>query len=85
MEYVKDQGYIDYSADPHAVYDPITPSDGNYSIDFTVVPFNPITGVPYTPYGGGIFDGDEGIQKITVIVEHNDKDVITLEGYKVDR
>ncbi len=86
MEYVKSQGYIDYSADPHGVYDEITPSDSNYSIDFTAVPFDPITGVPYTPDEEGIFDGDEGIQKITVTIEHPDGDeVITLEGYKVDR
>ena len=86
MEYVKSQGYIDYSADPHGVYDEITPSDSNYSIDFTAVPFDPITGVPYTPDEEGIFNGDEGIQKITVTIEHPDGDeVITLEGYKVDR
>jgi len=88
MEYVKNQDYIYYNVGGHAAYDEITPSDGNYSIDFTVVPFNPITGVPYTPDGEGIFDGDDGIQKITVNIYHPDTDpdpVITLEDYKVDR
>ena len=28
---------------------------------------------------------DDGIQKITVTVKHSDKEVIKLEGYKVDR
>lgn len=28
---------------------------------------------------------DDGIQKITVTVKHYDKDIIQLEGYKVDR
>ncbi len=84
MEYVKNQGYIDYSADPHGVYDKITTTT-DYSIDSTAVPFDPVTGQPYSQVGG-IFVQDDGIQKITVTVSHLSKpDVITLEGYKTDR
>jgi len=76
IEYVKNQTYIDYSADPHDVYDEITPPSGSgYSIDFTAVPIDPDTGEPS--------EDDRGIQKITVTVEHNDNQVFTLEGYKI--
>ena len=42
----------------------------NYSVNITAEPLN-------TP--------DDGIQKITVSVIHSDKQIITLESYKVDR
>ena len=32
-----------------------------------------------------LHEPDDGIQKITVTVKHSDKEVIKLEGYKVDR
>ncbi len=84
VEYVKNQGYIDYSADPHDVYNKITLPTG-YSIDSTAVPFDPDTGQPYSQ-AGGIFVKDDGIQKITVTVGHQSKlEVIALDGYKVDR
>ena len=83
MEYVKNQDYINYSIDPHDSYLVITPPEGSgYSIDFTAVPFNPVTGLPYEQTGG-IFFQDKDIQKITVTVEHNDNQVFTLEGYKI--
>ena len=84
MEYVKDQGYIDYSEDLHGTYDIISTPSG-YSIELDAVPFDPDTGVPYNE-SGGVFDGDDGIQKITATIDHNDKDaVVTLEDYKVNR
>ena len=85
MEYAKNQTYIYYNAGGHAVYGEITPSDSNYSIDFTAVPFDPDTGVPYIDLGGGIFDFDDGIQKLTVTIDHYGETIITLESYKVDR
>jgi len=93
MEYVKNQVYIDYSEDPHDVYNTIdTPTGSSYSISFSIVPFDPNTGVPYTPDEEGIFDGDDGIQKITVFIYHpydpihpDENIVITLEDYKVYR
>lgn len=88
MEDVKDQDYIDYSADPHDVYDVydgITPPAGSgYSIDIKAVPFDPDTGISY-PQTGGIFEQDHDIQKITVTVERNGKSVLIVEDYKVYR
>jgi type II secretory pathway pseudopilin PulG len=82
MEYIKSQDYIDYSADPHNVYDSISAPD-NYSITTTVAPFNPETGEPYTQVGG-VFAQDDGIQLITIEITFlpEDKTVFTLEGYK---
>ncbi len=82
IEYVKNQDYIDYSEDPHEVYDEITPPAG-FSLDFTAEPFDTDTGLSYNEVGG-IFDQDDGIQKITVTVKHPDE-VIILEGYKTLR
>ncbi len=83
MEDIKNQPYIDYSSDPHGVYI-TTSTPPNYTISFAVVPFDPGTGQPYNEVGG-IFVQDDGIQKITVTVAHLGNDVITLEGYKVNR
>ena len=84
MEFIKNQDYIDYDIESHIFYEEISTPTG-YSISFTVVPFDPATGTPYVDLGGGIFDEDDGIQKITVTVAHHGNDIITLEGYKVKR
>lgn len=42
----------------------------NYSVNLTAQPLH---------------DPDDGIQKLTVIVNHSGKQIITIEGYKVDR
>ncbi len=85
IEYVQGQDYIDYSTDPHDVYDEIAPPPGSgYSIDFAANPIIPATGLSYGQTGG-IFDQDQGIQKITVTVNRDDKSVLTIEGYKVRR
>jgi type II secretory pathway pseudopilin PulG len=87
MESIKNQPYIDYSESSHAVYAPIiTPA--KYNIDFSVVPFNPDTGEDYDE-SGGVFDHDDGIQRITIFVTHDvftrsDKP-LTLQGYKLHR
>lgn len=76
MEYVKSQGYIDYADPEHEEYGLIiTPS--SYSVEITAVPIDPDTGQPS--------EQDQGIQKITVTVKRNDKPVLTVENYKVDR
>ncbi|MDD5591008.1 MAG: type II secretion system protein [Dehalococcoidales bacterium] len=84
MESIKNQSYIYYSDDPHDTYEIISTPAG-YSIDLDVIPFDPDTATPYSE-SNGIFDGDDGIQKVTVTIDHNDKEaVFTLEDYKVDR
>ena len=76
MEYVKSQGYINYA--DHEDYAAITtPTD--YSVETTAMPIDPDTG---QPLGSGL---DQGIQKITVAVQHGDTSVRTLEGYKAER
>ncbi len=84
LESIKNQPYIYYSDDPHDTYEIISTPDG-YSIELDVIPFDPDTETPYSE-SDGIFDTDDGIQKITVTVDHHDKyAVFTLEDYKVDR
>ncbi|MBA7701122.1 hypothetical protein ES703_109853 [subsurface metagenome] len=82
MEDAKNQPYIDYSADPHDVYNTISPPTG-YSVNLTAVPFDPNTGQDYNQVGG-IFEQDDGIQKITVAIEHHGREVMILEDYKVN-
>jgi len=79
LEYVKNQEYIDYSEPDHEDYDEIE-AEG-YIVDVVVEPFNPETYEPYEKEGG-VFEDDDGIQKITVIVSRGDQAVITMEGYK---
>lgn len=87
LEYVKNQDYIYYSKPAHDDYHLIglgEEGSKGYTVKVEVEPIDPETGEAYDE-GEGVFDGDDGIQKITVIVSHDDKVVITLEGYKVDR
>ena len=78
MEYVKNQGYINYADPDHGEYGLIT-TPASYSVEVTASPIDPGTGEPL-PSGE-----DDGIQKITVTVKHSDKLILTVEGYKVDR
>ena len=70
MEYVKTLDYV-YDA---AEYTPVPIPDGEdysgYSVTIGAEPLH---------------DTDDGIQKIMVAIERHGKQVITLEGYKVDR
>ncbi len=70
MEYVKGIDYENGATSYPAASIPQEHIDAGYSATITASP---------------LYDPDKGIQEITVIVEHNDKDVITLEDYKVDR
>jgi type II secretory pathway pseudopilin PulG len=70
MEWVKNATYV-YSTTEY----PLAPMPG---------------GKDYINYSAAIAaeslrNPDDGIQKITITVKHNDEGVITLEGYKVDR
>jgi len=70
MEWAKNAVYVNEAAE----YSPAPVPDDqdylNYSVAIAAEPLH----IP-----------DNGIQKIIVTVEHADKEVITLEGYKVDR
>ena len=44
-----------------------------------------IIGVPWDSQNNLPEDTDVGLQRIKLIIKHHDEEVITLEGYKVDR
>ena len=69
MEHVKNHEYIDYSEPDHDDYDVITPE--GYG------------GYEIAPVGVEELQG--GLQKITVTVSHQGREVITLVGYKLNR
>ncbi len=96
MEYVKNQAYI-----PASDYDPGTPGSGQvtYTIlsgipegyiicsvnrDGYIVE-NAVFGVPWDSLNNQPLDTDTGIQRISLIIRHYDKEIITLENYKVNR
>ena len=70
MEYVKIQ---DYDPTDTQSYEQVDVPSGDYP-DFTIS----VNADPLNPT-------DDGIQKITVVVKHHGKEIITLEDYKVDR
>jgi type II secretory pathway pseudopilin PulG len=82
LEHIKSQNYIDYSANPHAVYDSISAPDG-YEVDTTVAPFNPDSGDIYSQVSG-VYEQDDGIQMVTIEITFlpESKVIFTLEGYK---
>jgi prepilin-type N-terminal cleavage/methylation domain-containing protein len=93
IEDVKNQDYIDYSdpdREPPEYYLEIDEYPEHYDIEVEVEPIytDPETGES-SPYSyneeSGAFDGDDGIQKITVVVSHDYEVVVTLVSYKVDR
>ena len=70
IEWVKNADYI-YDA---TEYSPVSLPSGDDYINYSVL----ITAEP-------LHQPDDGIQKVTVAVKHDEKEVIKLEGYKVDR
>jgi len=71
MEYVKEQDYDYNDSQSYEQVDVQSPTHPGYFISVDADPLH---------------DPDEGIQKITVTVDHQNKEeVITLEGYKVNR
>ena len=88
MEYVKNQGYNTAPAGGEAIYEKITGIPGGYTIwsvnraDATV---EDIIGVPWDSQNNQAVDTDAGLQRVKLVIKHHDKEIITLEGYKVDR
>ncbi len=74
MEYVKNQGYDDTNNPPQ--YSLVSSIPSGYTITATAERLD--------PNGDGTAN-DDGIQKVTVTVNHNGKDIITSEDYKLDR
>ena len=67
MEWVKNITYVEESTTYPPAEIPAVESYVNYAATITAEPL-------HSP--------DEGIQKITVTITHNDNKIITLEGYK---
>jgi len=82
MESVKNEDYIDYADSGHGNYTVI--EEDLYTLQVVVEPIAPDTYEPYMEEDG-VFEDDDGIQMITVIVSHDERQVITLVGYKIDR
>ena len=78
IEYVKSQDYIDYDDPGHLEYELLESEKipTSYSVEVTVELLD--------PENDGL-DDDDGIQKITVTVNRNERLVLTIEDYKVDR
>ena len=77
VESIKSQPYDeDVLLHPEPQYSLITDIPSGYSIDQPMA-------VRLDPDLDGL-DDDDGIQKITVTVRHNGKEVLTLEDYKVN-
>lgn len=100
MEYIKNQDYKDEDelVNGEALYLKIASADipNGYEIcsvsragvtvkcndldPVIAVPWDNDTGLPLEPSGT-----DNGLQKIKLVIKHDGREVVTLEGYKVDR
>jgi len=97
MEYVRNQDYItavDYdpgvAGSGQVTYDKITEIPEGYtimSVNRDGATVEDIIGVPWSPdpQVNQPVDIDVGLQRIKLVVEHQDKELITLEGYKLIR
>ena len=89
MEYVKNQPYA--PDDNEAAYDKINAVD--IPDGYTICSVNRagntvedvIYGVPWDSQNNQPVASDAGLQRIKLIIKHHDKEIITLEDYKVDR
>ena len=90
LESVKSQLYIIAPASGESTYAPISgdipPGYAIGSINRDGNAVSDIIGVPWDSDEDQPAVTDEGLQKIELIIDHHDKlEVITLEGYKVNR
>jgi prepilin-type N-terminal cleavage/methylation domain-containing protein len=103
MEYVKGQGYRAESVLAQPIYQKISGIPEGYaiwSVNRTGEIAEEITGIPWDSDTNRPIDTDKGLQKIALVITHEDKVIytfindnpnwadgveITLEGYKVDR
>ena len=46
---------------------------------------DPVIGIPWDSGNNTAVNEDNGLQKITLVIKHEGEQIITLEGYKVDR
>ena len=88
MEYVKNQPYED-AEQGEATYEEITPIPDGYSIcSFNRTgsePVEDILGIPWVSGNNTPAETDNGLQRIKLVIYHGSKEIITMEGYKVNR
>lgn len=93
MEYVKNQPYSPAPTEGVGNYTKITgvpPSYSIWSVSRNGTPVNGglgdlILGIPWNSTTNNATNTDNGLQKITLVIKHEGRDVITLEDYKVNR
>jgi prepilin-type N-terminal cleavage/methylation domain-containing protein len=97
MESIKEQEYIEATASPWQVtYDRVSGIPDRYSICSFNWTTNQTTNCGSTPSSSVIAvawdsttnqpaSSETGLQKITLVIQHEGSYVITLEGYKLDR
>ena len=87
MEYVKNQPY-DTAVGGEVTYQKITGIPAGYTIwseDRAGATVTDIIGVPWDSQNNQAVIPDAGLQRIKLIIKHHDKEIVTLEDYKVDR
>jgi type II secretory pathway pseudopilin PulG len=93
IEYVKQQVYIDAADNNVASYSKLDVSDNpaydHYSVESydrsgVAAPLDRIILIPWNSVIDDEVDVDVGLQKIRVVISHDSKEVLTLEGYKVN-
>ncbi len=88
MEYVKNQGYITAPDGGEVIYIKIDGIPDGYTIwseDRSGATVSNIIGVPWESQPYQAVTIDAGLQRIKLVIRHYGEDVITLEGYKVNR
>ena len=90
MESIKDQPYNPAPTGGVANYTKVDAPEGYSICSFsrTSPPADCgllVLGVPWDSEGDTAVDEDDGLQKITLVIKHDDREIITLEGYKVYR
>ncbi len=93
MEYVKNQPYDTAPGGGEATYDKINAVDipdgytiwsenrAGVALENTIY----VYGVPWDSQNNQPVASDAGLQRIKLVIKHHDKEVITVEDYKVDR
>jgi prepilin-type N-terminal cleavage/methylation domain-containing protein len=93
MESIKNQHYVEATASPWQVtYQKISGPDG-YSICSCLNSTGPainctspaVIAVAWNSETSSAANGETGLQKITLVIKHDDREVTRLEGYKVNR
>jgi prepilin-type N-terminal cleavage/methylation domain-containing protein len=93
MESVKEQEYVEAPDGGVCNYTKISDIPENYTIwsvnrDGDVVnddDNDPVIGIPWDSENNIDAPEDDGLQKITLVIKHEGREIITLEGYKVYR